>query len=97
MFAEVLAYWEATVVLVRASEYFFSNGYFFSSRLFNRVIFVITKVSLKFCSILKCVSLLRVYHVTEAVQVVVGTRISWEYCGSWCADTLCIVSLRVWF
>ena len=35
--------------------------------------------------------------VTAAVEDVVGARSGWYNCGSWCADTLSIASLSVWF
>ena len=36
-------------------------------------------------------SIVIVYHVTEAIQVLVGTH------SSWCTDMFCIASICVWF
>ena len=44
---------------------------------------------------LECAFLLRVYHVTEAVQYVIVTRCCLQYRDCWCDDKLCIASLRV--
>ena len=57
--------------------------------------FVITNVSQKFRNILLYISLLPVYHVTEAVQAVVLTCCSFYYRDSSCADMLCIASHRL--
>ena len=59
--------------------------------------FRFTRLSQKFCNIFACASLLKVYHVTWAVQVVVGTSCGYWYRGGSCTDTFCIVSLHVWF
>ena len=49
------------------------------------------RVSQTFWNILQNACLQHVYHVTEPVQAMVGTL-----CG-WCADTLCLSSLDLWF
>ena len=53
------------------------------------------KVSQKFCNTLIGVSLSRIYHVTEALQVWVDICYGWFYCNSWCAEMLCIVSRHI--
>ena len=50
---------------------------------------LICELTQKFCNISVCTSLWCVYHVTEEVQAMVGS------CVSWCADMLCIASLCV--
>ena len=52
-------------------------------------------VSQKFRNIL--VGATGVYHVIEAAQVVVDICYYWQYRDSWCAVTLCIPSLDMWF
>ena len=44
-----------------------------------------------------CGWLRRVCHMTEVVWPVAGNCCGWLYRGSWCADTLYIASLLVWF
>ena len=45
-------------------------------------VFVDIWLSQKFCNILVRASLLYVFHMTEAVQVIVDTHCGWYYGGS---------------
>ena len=58
---------------------------------------LLTESNKKFCNIFVHPSLWHVYPVTKAVQAVVDPCYVWDNRGSWCTNTLCKASLRVWF
>ena len=53
-----------------------------------------TRVSKMFCNILVLVSLQLIYHVTEIVQVMVGTY--HDLCCGWYTDVCCFTQCVIW-
>ena len=76
----------------------FKNSFYDSSwKYFVNIIFLWSWVSQKIFSIWVRVSLRCVYRVIEAVKSMGSTRFDLLCHCSWCADQLCIASVRVWF
>ena len=46
---------------------------------------------------LLCISLWCIYHINKAVQIVEGADCGSLYHAIWCAETLYIASLHMWF